>query len=89
MKLELAKVPTEEIERNDSLLFSESQSRFVATINPKNKEAFEAALKGNSFAEIGTVEGNALELTGLEGKLAVNCSLADLEEFYKKTLRDY
>lgn len=88
-KLELSKLSLEGMERNDSVLFSESQSRFVVTIAPGKKAEFERALEGNSFAEIGVVSGMVFEVTGLKGSLVVNTPLAELEEAYKKTLRDY
>ena len=87
--IDLSKAPMEHVDRNDSMLFSESQTRLVATIAPENKEAFEEAMKGTGFAEIGVIAGDKLEIKGLDGKEIVSCSLPDLEEAYKKTLRDY
>ena len=49
------RVPASEVERDDFLLFSESASRFVVTIHPEDKKAFEACLQGNVFAEVGRV----------------------------------
>ncbi|MDD5154803.1 MAG: AIR synthase-related protein, partial [Desulfovibrionales bacterium] len=40
MKIDLAAVPGEDIKRDDFLLFSESQSRFVVTVHPDREEAF-------------------------------------------------
>jgi len=88
-KIDLQKVPSQGIERNDSLLFSESQSRLVVTIAQENKKAFEQAMEGSDFAEVGVITGDKLLITGLNGKEVVSCTLADLEESYKKTLRDY
>jgi len=50
MTVDLRRVPMEGIERTDSLLFSESQTRFVVTIHPENREAFENALSGQHAA---------------------------------------
>jgi len=88
-KIDLKKVPHVGLDRNDTMLFSESQSRFVVTIAPDNKGAFEKALEDSEFAEVGVISGNNLEMTGLKGNNVVRNSLADLEEAYKKTLRDY
>ncbi len=88
-KIDLAKAPAKEIERNDHLLFSESQSRFIATVAPKNKNAFEEALKGCVFAQVGLVAGNKLDVKGLGGNQIVLCPVPELEEAYKKTLRGY
>jgi phosphoribosylformylglycinamidine synthase len=89
MKVDLRKIPSIGVDRNDSLFFSESQSRLVATVAPGNKIAFEYALKGCEFSQIGVVAGNSLEITGLDGGKAANLAVKDLEEAYKKTLRDY
>jgi len=55
MTVELTKVPVENIKRSDTILFSESQSRFVVTVAPCNVERFEKIMKGNVFADVGEV----------------------------------
>ncbi len=87
-KIDLKKVPAVGLNRTDSLLFSESQSRFLVTIAPENKAKFEAEMNGTRFAEIGIVTGDKLEVTGINGKNFF-LSVSELEEAYKKTLRDY
>ena len=47
-----------EINRNDYVLFSESQGRIIVTINPANKKIFEKTMKGNAFFLIGEVTNN-------------------------------
>ena len=37
MEVDLRKVPSSGVDRNDFLLFSESQSRFVVTVHPENQ----------------------------------------------------
>jgi len=88
-EIDLRKVPFEGIERNDSLLFSESQSRLVVTVAPAVKAAFEKELLGNAFAEIGIIGGKSLVVNGLNGEKIIDCPVPDLEESYKKTLRAY
>jgi len=68
MEIDLARVPREGVERDDELLFSESQSRFVATVAPEKQEAFEAAMQGHVVEQIGTVTAvPVLGITGLAG----------------------
>ena len=55
MKIDLRKVPNENIDRDDTMLFSESQSRFVVTIAPKHKKDFEKIMQDNVSAQIGVV----------------------------------
>jgi phosphoribosylformylglycinamidine synthase len=88
-KVDLKKAPSEGIERDDFMLFSESQSRLLVTVAPENKKAFEGLLNGCDFAEVGVVAGSKLVILGLKGKEVVSCTLPELEEAYKKTLRDY
>ena len=88
MEVDLRKVPSSGVDRNDVLLFSESQSRFVVTVHPENQAAFEGCLKGNAFAEIGKViEGRALRVVGLSGKIAVQADIFDLKETWQRPLR--
>jgi len=83
---DLKAVPAEGIERNDELLFSESQSRFVVTVSPANREAFEA-LFTDDCARIGTVipEG-VLRIDGLGGKRIIEEELAALKAAWQRPL---
>ena len=89
LEIDLRKVPIEGLDRNDNVLFSETQSRFVVTIAPENKEAFEKSLEGSEFSEIGVVKGTSLKIMGINGENVVDLALPEMEEAYKKTLRDY
>ncbi len=88
VSMNLRKVPCSGVERDDFLLFSESNSRFLVEVNPKDKAAFEAANKGRDFAEIGKVtENSELKITGLKGSGVVDAAVADLRAAWKRTLR--
>ena len=54
--IDLAKIPASEKMSSLELLFSESNSRFVATVAAKDKEAFEKTLGNIPFACVGTVD---------------------------------
>ena len=89
-KVSLKQLPRSlEISRNDTLLFSESASRIIATVAPENSAEFERLLKGNDFAKIGVVQGKELEITGLDGTAVCKSPVSGLDEAYRKTLRDY
>ena len=78
----------EKIGRDDFILFSESNSRFIVEVAPENKEKFEKTLKGISFANIGTVnDSGKLEVFGLNGKKVVSELINDLKEAWQKPLR--
>lgn len=89
VEVSLDKLPGK-IFRNDFALFSESQGRILATINPKNKKEFEKIMKGNSFKEIGKVtENQKLIIKGLENKTIVNLELDKIEKVYKLIFKNY
>jgi phosphoribosylformylglycinamidine synthase len=80
---------TVDIERNDYHLFSESQSRLVVTVSPKNKKDFEKLLAGVPFTEIGKVTGNGTLVVKSKTGTVVKEKAANLEVSYKETLRSY
>jgi phosphoribosylformylglycinamidine synthase len=88
MEVDLRKVPSSGVERNDVLLFSESQSRFVVTVHPENQTAFEDCLKGNVLAEVGhVVEGKTFRVLGLSGKVIIQADIFDLKEAWQRPLK--
>ncbi|MGQ9506808.1 MAG: phosphoribosylformylglycinamidine synthase subunit PurL [Candidatus Bathycorpusculaceae bacterium] len=87
MELHLQKVPRENMNRNDFILFSESNSRFLVEVPQKAKEEFEALFKGLAYAEIGKVtKAPRLCVYGLNDEVIVDASLNDLLASWKKTL---
>jgi phosphoribosylformylglycinamidine synthase II len=86
--LRLDKVPLgEKIARNDSILFSESNSRFLVEVAPEDKERFEQAMKGRDLAAVGEVtRGDKLEIYGVNGKKIVSASIAELKGAWQKPL---
>jgi phosphoribosylformylglycinamidine synthase II len=89
MKIELKNIPlAEDIERDDYILFSESNTRFLAEVSPKDKQVFEKALSGVDFAEIGKVTSNKkLEVIGRDSKAILTASINELKEAWQKPLR--
>jgi phosphoribosylformylglycinamidine synthase len=87
MELNLKKVPSKALNRNDFLLFSESNSRFLLEVPEKAKNDFEAVMKGKVCAEIGMVTKNPkLTVRGLGGTVVVDASLTALRRSWKETL---
>jgi phosphoribosylformylglycinamidine synthase len=88
-EIKIKSIPlAEKISRDDFILFSESNSRFVVEIAPENKDKFEKTLRGVSFASIGTTnETGKLEVFGLTGKRVVSELISDLKEAWQKPLR--
>ena len=88
VELDLNKVPTtKEGSRNDFVLFSESNSRFLVEVSEKNKENFETLMKDAVCAQIGKVKKEGyLSVTGLEGKTVIHADLEELRRRWKSVL---
>lgn len=95
MRVDLDKIPVAEEakgplqSRPDYLLFSESQSRIIVTVSPKNKEKFEKLFAKIPFAEIGQVTNDPSFIIRHRNEDLVNLSIKDLDEAYKSTFKDY
>jgi phosphoribosylformylglycinamidine synthase len=89
MKIELKNVPlAETIERDDFILFSESNTRFLVEIAPEDKEKFEKTLSGLDYAEIGRVtKYKKLEALGRNGKVVLTAPINELKEAWQQPLR--
>jgi len=74
--------------RNDYLLFSESNSRFVVEVEKSKQEAFEKELNGVFFGLAGCLTGGKdLRIYGLDGKVCVEAPSRELKEAWQKPLR--
>jgi len=89
MTMDVGKVPRElERERDDVVLFSESNSRFVVEVDKGKQEEFEKIMNGVPFAQAGTAsEEKRFEVTGLDGTTVIDERLEDLKEAWQATLR--
>lgn len=89
ISLDLKNVPGK-ITRDDFALYSETQGRILVTIAKGNKETFEKAMKGNTFAEIGRVTKEPkIIISGLNGNEIVNIKLTEATDAYRETLKNY
>ena len=88
MDLRLEDIPRiEKTCRNDFLLFSESNSRFLIEVPEKRREDFEALMKGNVYAAIGRVKKDSyLSVYGVNGEEVVDASLAELRNCWKSAM---
>lgn len=89
MQIDLSRVPVEQVDRNDTILFSESAGRFIVTIDPQQRDSLEGIFSGNIFAQVGTVTDTPdFIINGLDGKSLVNIPLKDLKTAWKKPFGD-
>ena len=88
MVLHLDKVPlSEPVERDDLVLFSESNTRFLVEVTPEDKQHFEKVMSGVDFAEIGWVtDEGILEVYGRQGKV-LTATITELKDAWQKPLR--
>ncbi len=74
---------------DETLLFSESASRLLVTVHPAQWSAFEEAMNGTGFSQIGQVtDSTTVTIAGLEGKTILQGSLEQLKEAWQRTLRE-
>jgi len=89
MAIDLGTVPMADIERNDTLLFSESAGRFIVTIDPECKDRFEAVFQGLPCACIGRVtETTDLTVQGLNGESILSLPVSALKTAWKRPFGD-
>jgi len=88
VEFDLGSVPSEGLDRDDFVLFSESDSRFLVEVSKNAKESFELLMRGNEFAEIGKVtKSPRLRIRGMTHEVVVDVSLSDLVSSWKRTFR--
>lgn len=90
MQIDMKNIPhtlSKELHREDVLLFSESASRLVVSIDPKNKDDFEEMFKNQSIGLIGVVRGSKFEVFGLENQNIISEHIETLKESWQSTMR--
>ncbi len=87
MEIDLRRVAVTGVDRDDLLLFSETQSRFVVTISPDKRETFEKGLEGIAYGLVGEVtSASVFRTTGLSGREIIRADIRDLKEAWKRPL---
>ena len=87
MRVDLSLVPAAGAIEDDEILFSESNSRFIATVAPENREEFERTLSGTSLACVGEVTAErALAIQGMARQAVVWADVLELKKKWKETL---
>jgi phosphoribosylformylglycinamidine synthase len=87
LELDLRSVPNKSVSRNDFMLFSESNSRFLLEVAEQDRAEFEELIRNKACTPIGKVtKGEKLLIRGLDGKIVVDAGLAESRRSWKKTL---
>jgi phosphoribosylformylglycinamidine synthase len=89
MYLDLRAMPREStIDRDDTLLYSETASRFVVTVPPQHREAFCELLDACALGEIGRVlDTPEFVVVGLSNETVIHSDIAQLKEAWQRPLR--
>ena len=87
-EVSLKKIPAKGITRDDVVLFSESNSRFIVEVPLSKKKAFEAAVKTIPFGLLGEVSsGRKLVVKGLKDKVVVTSGIDALKNAWKRPFK--
>ena len=71
---------------NNHILFSETQSRIVVTVNSSNKSKFESYFKKNQLSRIGKVISNKKIICTMNNEDEFEIDISSLNNKYKKDL---
>jgi phosphoribosylformylglycinamidine synthase subunit PurSL len=74
-------------ESNVAALFSESQSRFVATVPKEKTDAFEKKVNGTAFTRLGEVTPDEHFTVNCRNGIAIRAALSELKEAWRQPLR--
>lgn len=85
--IDLKSVPVEDCAVEEEIIFSESASRLIAAIDPKNAPAFEKMMTGVAVAKIGRVtDGTQFTIRDLRGHPIIQEEISALKASWQKPL---
>ncbi|MGR3318860.1 MAG: AIR synthase-related protein, partial [Candidatus Anammoxibacter sp.] len=89
MDLNIANIPTDnETEPDGTILFSESNSRFIVEISPENRDKFENTLKHVPFGLVGNVQDNdRFIVKNKTHSTIISENIYDLKECWQRPLK--
>ena len=68
---------------------SESAGRFIVTVDPENREAFEEIFRGQACVCVGSVtESPDFNLKGIDGRTLVSMPVGELKRAWKRPFGD-
>ncbi len=87
-EIDLGAVPrSEDVVASETILFSESNARFVVEVRPEDAAALEASLSGSPLGSIGTVRSEQrLMISGLRGETIIEVSVERLREIWQREM---
>ena len=74
--------------RNETILFSESNSRFVVEVEKEKQKDFQKQLKESAFGLVGCLTDKTdFKVYGLDGELCIETNINSLKDAWQKPLR--
>jgi len=87
LDVDLRALAADGLDRDDLLLFSESNGRFVVAVRLGSETRFETKMAGMPCRPVGKTRGDGkLRIVGLEGKVLVDCDVQELEAAWRAPL---
>lgn len=89
MTLRLGDLPrTDDVARNDTALFAESNSRFVVEVKREQASRFEGVMHGCPFARIGEItDERRFRVIGLDGRPVISVDIDTLKKAWQRPLQ--
>jgi phosphoribosylformylglycinamidine synthase subunit PurSL len=84
MKIDLSLIPSDGVNRIDTILFSETPGRFIVTVAPEKKEIFNKLFKGIPFACVGIVTEHTDFVVQLQSDVILTADIFDLKNAWKR-----
>ncbi|PKL18333.1 MAG: phosphoribosylformylglycinamidine synthase [Spirochaetae bacterium HGW-Spirochaetae-5] len=89
-EIKLSGIKDNDVQRNDILLYSESQGRFLVSVNPSNRDKFENIFKDLPCHLLGNVKKeSSFIIEGISGKKIIDTDIREIDYNYKKKLKKY
>jgi len=86
--IDAKKIPNDNLSL-ETIFYSETQSRFIVTIDPKNKSEFEKMMKGHVFAEIGKVRPDEEFIISSGKEDIIKAKVKQLDKVYRQRFMDF
>jgi len=85
MKIDLRKAPkSDDVSRNDVILFSESNSRFIVEVKRELQSEFQQAMEGTDFGLIGEItKSKTFEVISMNGQLVASAQIEELKSAWQ------
>ncbi len=88
IEVDFKQVPSDIGLSDEAILFSESGGRFAITVDPRNREKFEAKMEGLPVKCVGSVRSDSkLAIRGISGKMRVEEDISELKKSWQEPLR--